>query len=61
MPKVKLLTIRAASRDSGIPYKLLSQAVKSGRIRSVTLSRRPMISQEALKAFVTDANRPTAA
>jgi predicted site-specific integrase-resolvase len=60
MPKLKLLSIRAASKTSGISYQVLRKAVKTGRIKTITLSRRPMISAEALKAFIHEANRHTA-
>lgn len=60
MPHVKLLSIPHASRVTGISYKLLASAVKSGRIRTIRLSKRDLIPEEALKAFVAEANRPAA-
>jgi hypothetical protein len=60
MPKLTLLSIRAASKNSGISYQVLRNAVKNGRIKTITLSRRPMISGEALKAFIHEANRASA-
>lgn len=56
--KLTLLSIRAAATEHGIPYWLLSEAVRSGRIKSVTLSKRRLIPAEALKAFIEEANSP---
>lgn len=52
LAKLTLLSIRSAARTHGLSYRLLLNAVKSGRIRTVCLSGRPKISAEALAAFV---------
>jgi hypothetical protein len=58
LSKLNLLSIRAASKTFDIPYKLLRTAVRSGRIKTVTLSKRPMIPAAALQAFIEEASRP---
>jgi len=56
--KLILLSVRQAAEESGVSYKLLLAAVDTGRIKTVTLSRRRLIPDEALRAFVEEANRP---
>jgi hypothetical protein len=49
-----LLTIPEASERSGIPYSLLRGAVRSGRLKTVTLSKRPLIPALALDRLIAE-------
>ncbi len=52
------LSTRAAAKEYGIPYWLLLEGVRTGRIKTVTLSKRRLIPAEGLRAFLAEANRP---
>jgi len=49
-----LLTTREAAEQSGIAYSLLRSAVKNGRIRTVVISKRPLIPQGVLEDLITE-------
>jgi hypothetical protein len=51
------LSVKAASIKHGIPYWLMLAAVRSRRIKTVTLSKRRLIPAEALKGFMAEVNK----
>lgn len=59
--KTAFLSVRAASIEHGIPYWLLLEAVRSGRIKTVTLSKRRLIPARAMTLFMAQVNQLNAA
>jgi hypothetical protein len=57
MAKPAFLSIKAAAIKHGIPYGIMLVAVKTGRIKTVMLSKRRLVPAEAMKAFMAEINQ----
>jgi hypothetical protein len=57
MAEAAFLSIKAASIKHGIPYWLMRAAVRNGRIKTMTLSRRRLIPAGNMRAFMAEVNQ----
>ncbi|MGI8960003.1 MAG: hypothetical protein ACR2IV_09635 [Bryobacteraceae bacterium] len=49
---LNLMSIRAAAKSAGVPYRRLLVAVKEGKIGCVKLSKHPLVSEQMLHQYI---------
>jgi hypothetical protein len=57
MEKLQLLSVHKAAAVSGITYRQMRHAIETGRVKTITLGKRPYIPAGHLRGFIQDANK----